>query len=82
MPDFTEWTTEQLEEAEKTFSAQIQDLDDQIMALREQMRALDREVNPIRTELEERKFRKARRDPRTQVAGFNVGSATQEIDNG
>lgn len=66
MDDFTTWSDEQLAAEEARLSGLIQEIDDQISREREAMRLLDIQVNPIRNEIEERKFHKARRDPRTQ----------------
>jgi hypothetical protein len=65
-PDYTEWTDEELEAEEARLSGVIQQVDEEIAKLRENMRSVDREANPIRNEIEERKWRRARRDPRTQ----------------
>lgn len=67
---YQDWTDEQLAEEEARLSGEIQALDDQIGELRQAMRAVDIEVNPIRNEIEERKWRRARRDPRTQGVGY------------
>lgn len=64
-----DWTIEELEAEEARLSADIQDIDEEIMALRERMRALTQEVEPFRVELERRRKARADSDPRTQIVG-------------
>lgn len=68
--DYSKWTDEQLAEEEARLSGIIHQIDEEISALRALMRSTDIQVNPIRNEIENRKFFKARRDPRTQRAGL------------
>jgi prefoldin subunit 5 len=64
-----DWTTEELEAEEARLSADIQDIDHEITALRERMRALSQKVEPFRVELERRRKARADSDPRTQGIG-------------
>lgn len=66
MPEYSEWTDEELADEEARLSEAINALSGQIATLRSEMRDLDQQVNPIRNEIEDRKYRRARRDPRTQ----------------
>lgn len=64
-----DWTTEELEAEEARLSADIQDIDEEITALRNRQRDIATEVNPYREELEARRRARANNDPRTQGIG-------------
>lgn len=60
---------DELEAAEAESADFINKVDEQVMELKEQMRAEAQAINDVRRELERRKRGRADRDPRTQGIG-------------